>query len=102
MSVMDHEAAGFFFDVEERWPRLGWLGDQLKSFSLTVDFEVFRPDLNQALANSDGSNATFYRWRAKYGGMDASMISQMKALEEEMIPCKTWRNCNQSHVRVNL
>ncbi|GAA3673045.1 hypothetical protein GCM10022398_17430 [Acetobacter lovaniensis] len=29
------------------------------------------------------SNATFYRWRAKYGGMDASMISQMKALEEE-------------------
>ncbi|ANA15229.1 transposase (plasmid) [Acetobacter oryzifermentans] len=29
------------------------------------------------------SNATFYRWRAKYGGMDALMISQMKALEEE-------------------
>jgi putative transposase len=29
------------------------------------------------------SNATFYRWRAKYGRMDASMISQMKALEEE-------------------
>ena len=29
------------------------------------------------------SNARFYRWRAKYGGMDASMISQMKALEEE-------------------
>lgn len=29
------------------------------------------------------SNASFYKWRAKYGGMDASMISQMKALEEE-------------------
>jgi len=29
------------------------------------------------------SSATFYKWRAKYGGMDASMISQMKALEEE-------------------
>lgn len=29
------------------------------------------------------SNAAFYKWRAKYGGMDASMISQMKALEEE-------------------
>ena len=27
------------------------------------------------------SNASFYKWRAKYGGMDASMISQMKALE---------------------
>ncbi|GAA3683589.1 hypothetical protein GCM10022398_28920 [Acetobacter lovaniensis] len=29
------------------------------------------------------SNATFYGWRTKYGGMDASMISQMKTLEEE-------------------
>ena len=29
------------------------------------------------------SSATFYKWRSKYGGMDASMISRMKALEEE-------------------
>jgi len=29
------------------------------------------------------SNASFYKWQAKYGGMDASMISQMKALEDE-------------------
>lgn len=29
------------------------------------------------------SNASFYKWRAKYGGMDASMISKMKALEDE-------------------
>ena len=29
------------------------------------------------------SNASFYKWRAKYGGMDASMISQLKALEDE-------------------
>ena len=29
------------------------------------------------------SNAAFYKWRAKYGGMDASMISEMKSLEEE-------------------
>jgi putative transposase len=29
------------------------------------------------------SNASFYKWRAKYGGMDASMVSQMKAMEEE-------------------
>jgi putative transposase len=29
------------------------------------------------------SNASFYKWRAKYGGMDASMISQMKAIEDE-------------------
>ena len=29
------------------------------------------------------SNASFYKWRAKYGGMDASMGSQMKAMEAE-------------------
>ena len=29
------------------------------------------------------STAAFYKWRAKYGGMDASLISQMKAIEEE-------------------
>jgi putative transposase len=26
------------------------------------------------------SSATFYKWRAKYDGMDASMASQMKAI----------------------
>lgn len=29
------------------------------------------------------SSASFYKWRSKYGGMDASMISQMKSIEEE-------------------
>lgn len=29
------------------------------------------------------STASLYKWRAKYGGMDASMISQMKAMEDE-------------------
>jgi putative transposase len=29
------------------------------------------------------STASFYKWRAKYGGMDASMIAQTKALEDE-------------------
>lgn len=29
------------------------------------------------------SAATFYKWRIRFGGMDASMVSQMKALEEE-------------------
>jgi putative transposase len=29
------------------------------------------------------SDASFYKWRAKYGGMDASMVSQMKAVEDE-------------------
>ena len=29
------------------------------------------------------SSASFYKWRAKFGGMDASMISEMKAMAEE-------------------
>ena len=29
------------------------------------------------------STALFYRWRAKYGGMDAAMISRLKELEAE-------------------
>jgi len=29
------------------------------------------------------SDATFYNWRAKFGGMDASMMKRMKELEEE-------------------
>ena len=29
------------------------------------------------------SNASFYKWRAKYGGMDVSSMKRMKELEEE-------------------
>ena len=29
------------------------------------------------------SNASFYKWRAKYGGMDASLMTRMKELEAE-------------------
>jgi putative transposase len=29
------------------------------------------------------STATFYKWRAKFGGMDASLMSRMKELEDE-------------------
>lgn len=29
------------------------------------------------------SSATFYKWRAKYGGMDASMMARLKELEDE-------------------
>ena len=28
-------------------------------------------------------SARFYKWRAKFGGMDASMVSQMKAMADE-------------------
>lgn len=29
------------------------------------------------------SSATFYKWRAKYGGMDASLMARLKELEDE-------------------
>lgn len=29
------------------------------------------------------SSATFYKWRPKYGGMDASLMKRMKELEDE-------------------
>ena len=38
------------------------------------------PDLCRELGISV---ATFYKWRSKYGGMDASMMARMKELEEE-------------------
>jgi len=44
-----------FFDVGERLARLSGRGDQLEAFFRTVNFEAFRPDLEKALAYSDGS-----------------------------------------------
>ena len=38
------------------------------------------PDLCREHGMSD---ATFYKWRARYGGMDASMMKRVKELEEE-------------------
>jgi transposase, IS5 family len=43
------------FDVDDRLKRLSDLGDQLEAFATAVDFEVFRPELEAALAYSDGS-----------------------------------------------
>lgn len=37
-----------------------------------------------ALCREHGmSNATFYKWRAKYGGMDTSLMARLKELETE-------------------
>ena len=38
------------------------------------------PDLCREHGMSD---ASFYKWRAKYGGMDASLMTRMKELEAE-------------------
>ena len=43
-----------FFDVDGRLQRLSDLGDQLEAYAAAVDFEIFRADLDRALAYSDG------------------------------------------------
>jgi IS5 family transposase len=43
-----------FFDVDDRLKRLRDLGDQLEAFRSAIDFELFQPELNAALAYSDG------------------------------------------------
>ena len=45
-----------------------------------VDAGLVVPDICRELGIS---TATFYKWRAKYGGMDTSMMARMKELEAE-------------------
>jgi len=44
-----------FFDLDERYAALSASGDPLERLRAVVDFEIFRPLLNQALCRSDGS-----------------------------------------------
>jgi IS5 family transposase len=44
-----------FFDVDERYAALSAAGDPLERLSSVVDFEIFRPVLDAALARSDRS-----------------------------------------------
>jgi putative transposase len=41
---------------------------------------VSPPNICREMGNS---SATYYKWRAKFGGMDTSMVSRMKELEDE-------------------
>ena len=45
-----------------------------------VDAGLAVPDVCRELGIS---SATFYKWRAKYGGMNTSMMARMKELEAE-------------------
>ena len=48
------------------------------------------------------SNATFYSWRSKYGGMDASMIAELKSLQEGSVVskrCMPMFNCKENSFR---
>ncbi len=39
--------------------------------------------VNELCREHGMSSAQFYKWRAKFGGMDASMIKRLKELEAE-------------------
>jgi putative transposase len=52
---------------KSRLPTVGWVGTPVPEL-------CWSPSI---------SSATFYKWRAKYDGIDASLILQMKAVEEE-------------------
>lgn len=59
-----------------------------KRFSETQIFSILKQAENgipvPELCREHGvSQASFYKWRSKYGGMDVSMISQMKEMAEE-------------------
>jgi len=47
------------------------------------------------------SSATFYKWRSRYGGMDASMMARLKELEEENRRLKKMyaEECLKSEIR---
>ena len=45
-----------------------------------VDAGLAVPDVCRELGIS---SATFYKWRAKYGGMDTSLMARLKELEAE-------------------
>ena len=61
-------------------------------FDMKIRVTEFATSLKQAeagtlvpeLCREHGiSSATFYKWRSKFGGMDASLMSQLKELQDE-------------------
>ena len=60
--------------------RLKFSDSQMIDSVKRVEAGISVPDICHELGIS---SATFYKWRAKYGGMDVSMMSRMKELEEE-------------------
>lgn len=39
--------------------------------------------VNDICRDNGISNATYYKWKSKYGGMDASQLKRLKEMEEE-------------------
>ena len=53
---------------------------QIRSILKDAEAGIPGPNLCRKHGMSSGN---FYKWRAKYGGMDASMMKRMKELEVE-------------------
>jgi hypothetical protein len=47
------------------------------------------------------SSATFYKWRTKYGGMDASMITRLKELTTDVDDYIDFYNHRRFHETLN-
>ena len=60
--------------------RLRFTDSQILSVLKQAENGVPVPDLCR---EHGMSSATFYKWRTKFGGMDASMMTRLKELEEE-------------------
>ena len=53
------------------------------------------------LCREDGmSNASFYQWRSKYGGIDASLMHRFKELEAENARLK--KMCAEERIKSEL
>ena len=65
-----------FFDVDERYAALSAAGDPLERLAAVVDFDVFRPVLDTALARSDRSRGG----RPPYDAVMMFRILVMQAL----------------------
>lgn len=50
--------------------------------TILKEFELGK-DIHSIVRDHGVSKATFYKWRQRYGGMEASELKKMKALEEE-------------------
>lgn len=50
--------------------------------AILKQFESGTP-VNELAREHNVSSATIYKWRSKYGGMDASLMTKMKELEAE-------------------
>jgi putative transposase len=60
--------------------RSKFTGSQIIAILKEAESGIRVPDLCRTLGMSD---VTFYKWCAKFGDMDASMMKRMKELEEE-------------------